>query len=117
VSQFSTQLCESFNRTKVKYCNKDVKWGHTFEPRMCCAVLDRNEDQWKLKLRAGLGLPRLPEPCERFLRITEEQRIARKSWVTSREYVEERRQERKVQKQAEARQPKKTGYKKNPFKK
>jgi hypothetical protein len=57
VSQFSTQINESLNRTKSKYANKDICWGFTWKARMACAILDRNEPGWKLALYKKLDLP------------------------------------------------------------
>jgi hypothetical protein len=77
---------------------------------MCCAVLDRNEEQWKLRLYDRLGLPPLPFECRESRRIEEQKRIQLKLWVTSPQYVEERRQEKREEEQAEAQAPKRTGY-------
>jgi hypothetical protein len=48
--EFSTQINESLNRTKLKYAGKDVKWGGSWPARMACAILDRNKPFWKLDL-------------------------------------------------------------------
>jgi hypothetical protein len=74
-SEFSTQLNESFHRLKLKYATKDVKWNFTWEARMACAVLDRNQPFWKLTLYKRLGLPPLPVEAVHQLVIRERERI------------------------------------------
>jgi hypothetical protein len=80
--QFSTQLNESFNRTKLKYAAKDIKWGFSWKARMCCAILDRNADPgtcWKLDLYDTLGLPPLsPENRQQIWKI-EQSRLKKKT--------------------------------------
>ena len=118
VEDYTTQANESLHRLKLKYACKDVKWGFTYEARMMCAVLDRNEIGWKLKLYDRLGLPRLcPDNFEKLWKI-EQARIARKLWVHSDGYrrwqLEERRKKRRwLKKKIQKSQPK-DAYKPHP---
>jgi hypothetical protein len=75
VSYYSTQVNESFNRTKLKFCTKDVKWGSTFHVRMCCAILSRNLPNWKMVVHQNLKLSKLSPECQRWLNSLEEERI------------------------------------------
>jgi hypothetical protein len=77
-SDLSTQVNESFNRGKLKYANKDIKWGFTWKARMCCAVLDRNLPMWKLKLYETIGLPRLHPSVIEKLENMECERLRKK---------------------------------------
>jgi hypothetical protein len=119
MNQYATQINESFNRGKLKYCSKEVKWRSSFEPRICCAILDRNVPFWKLELYYQLGLGAMNAECYYFLTAKEEERLKYKDMVTSPEYLEERRLERKAKKQElKARTASvagKTGYKPNPY--
>ena len=96
---YSTQSNESLHRRKLKFATKDVKWGFTWEARMMCAVLDRNEVGWKLQLYNRLGLPPLSEENYERLMKLEQARIARKLWVHSDRYrgwqLEERKKRRR----------------------
>lgn len=96
VSEYSTQINESFNRTKLKYATKSVRWGLTFEPRMCCAILDRNMKYWKLELYRRLQLPEMDPNCALWLRHNEKERIRYKKFVVSEEYVQQRWMSRKA---------------------
>ena len=91
----TTQANESLHRLKLKYASKDVKWGFTWEARMMCAVLDRNEVGWKLQLYNRLGLPPLSEENYERLMKLEQARIARKLWVHSDRYRGWQLEERK----------------------
>lgn len=96
VEHYTIQANESLHRLKLKYACKDVKWGFTNEARMTCAVLDRNEIGWKLKLKYDhLGLPPLcPDKYDKLWKM-EHARISRKLRVHSDGYqrwqLEERR--------------------------
>ena len=118
-SEYTTQANESLHRLKLKYASKDVKWGFTWDARMMCAVLDRNEVGWKLKLYERLGLPKLSkENYERLMRL-ESARIARKLWVHSDQYrgwqLNERRKRRKWEKKKITKAQQKYAYKANPY--
>ena len=95
---YSTQVNESFHRIKIKYANKDVKWGFTWEARMCCAILDKNEFNWKLNLYNFLRLPELSISNRLFLEAQEYARISRKQEYHAEKYLNERRIYRKNQK-------------------
>jgi hypothetical protein len=99
-SEFSTQINESFNRGKLEYASKDLKWGFTWIARMSCAVLDRNHPFWKLELRRRLcctmGLPPLSDLVEMMLAAEEEQRLGRKKACHSEKYRELARAEKKA---------------------
>jgi hypothetical protein len=99
VSDYSTQINESLNRTKVKYANKDVCWGFTWKARMACAILDRNDPGWKLALYEKLKLPPLSPEALMYLQQTEEKRLRDKLWYNSVEYREMREKERRSKKQ------------------
>ena len=74
-TEFDTQSNESFNRTKLKYATKDVKCGKSWEYRMMCAVLDRNEEYWKLELYDRLELGERSADCRSFLMMWEDARL------------------------------------------
>ena len=84
--EFSTQTNESYNRLKLKYATKDVKWGFTWEARMKCAVLDRNLPGWKFILYQRLGLPPLAPELWDMLCKKEMRRLQYKQWVHSEQY-------------------------------
>ena len=100
-TEFDTNSNESFHRTKLKYATKDVKWGKSWRYRMMYAVLDRNEEYWKLILYSRLGLGVMAPECRRMLVIYEDARLMRKRYIHSEEYKAARLRERK-----EARKPK-----------
>ena len=115
----TTQANESLHRLKLKYASKDVKWGFTWEARMMCAVLDRNEVGWKLQLYNRLGLPPLSEENYERLMKLEQARIARKLWVHSDRYrgwqLEERKKRRRFLKRKIAKAQAVYEYKPNPY--
>jgi DNA-binding transcriptional ArsR family regulator len=79
VNEFSTQVNESINRSRIKWARKDVRWGNSYDARMGCAVLDRNYPFWKLALRERLGLREFdPLPKIQHLHM-ERNRLARKA--------------------------------------
>ena len=92
---YSTQINEAFHRIKLRYASEDVKWGFTWEARMCCAILDKNESHWKQKLYNFLRLPELSVANRLFLENEEYLRIARRNQYHSQEYLESKRMERK----------------------
>ena len=94
-TEFDTQSNESFNRTKLKYATKDVKWGKSWEYRMMCAVLDRNEAYWKLKLFDRLQIGEMTVECRSYLMMWEDARLRRKRLVHSEDYKKKRMKERK----------------------
>jgi hypothetical protein len=115
--EFSTQMNESINRSKIKFADKDRQWRTTWVARMACAVLDRNVANWRLTLYDRLNLPPLSGDSRLFLEIRERDRLWRKAWVTSNEYKMQRRALRKATKEAKKQAPKnaKTDYKPNPW--
>ena len=84
-----------FNRTKLKYATKDVKWGKSWEYRMMCAVLDRNEEYWKLKLFDRLQIGEMTVECRSYLMMWEDARLRHKRLVHSEDYKKKRMKERK----------------------
>jgi hypothetical protein len=104
-SEFSTQLNESLNRSKLKYANKDVKWGSSFDSRMGCAVLDRNLPFWKLDLYRRLNLPVLSSIVKWQLICREEQRLRNKTTVALLSEKERRRSLRRIEMAKRRREP------------
>ena len=98
--EFSTQTNESFHLLKLRYATKDIKWGPTWHARVMCAVLDRNCPFWKEILYYRMELPALSLESLTKLRKDEEQRLARKRWVHSEEYIERQFWQRKVWRRA-----------------
>jgi hypothetical protein len=74
-TEFSTQTNESIHRLKLKYATKDIKWNSTWEARMACAVLDRNQPFWKFELYHKLGLSPLPPEALYQRILAERERI------------------------------------------
>ena len=69
--------------------------GQSWEYRMMCAVLDRNEEYWKLELFDRLELGEMWVDCRSFLMIWEDARLKHKRLVHSEEYKKKRMKERK----------------------
>jgi hypothetical protein len=88
---FSTQANESFNRGKLKYATKDIKWQISWPARMACAVLDRNFPHWKMHLYKALGLPPLNPKIEKVLNTGEDRRLAAMEFYRSKEYIDYKR--------------------------
>jgi hypothetical protein len=118
-SYFSTQINESFNRGKLKYATKDVKWGFTWDARMACAVLDRNWPHWKMALYDRLELPELPSVVRLGLIAHECARLNLKEFRHSQQYREDRKKQRKIIFENQKKKSDRTriGYKPNPNKK
>jgi hypothetical protein len=111
-SEFSTQLNESLNRSKLKYASKDVKWGSSFDARMGCAVLDRNCPYWKLELYSRLHLPALSDMVKWQLICREEERLKNKTTVALLSEKERRRSLRRIEMAKRKREPRgKVDYK------
>jgi hypothetical protein len=115
VGEYSSQLNESFNRGKSKFANKDTNWGMTWEARMCCAVLDRNVDNWRLQLMDRLQLP-LSWQCRERLAQMERARLLAKVHQLDPERLKEEREARKewkarLQKAARENSVQKVSYK------
>jgi hypothetical protein len=122
--EFSTQLNESFNRGKLKYATKDVKWGFSWEARMCCAILDRNCPYWKLHLYDKLGLPSLSQDVRNRIVALEKKRLAKKLLNSSNEKLKGEKRKWKERKNwraeniaAVGEEIEKTAYRGNPFEK
>jgi hypothetical protein len=121
--EFSTQLNESFNRGKLKYATKDVKWGFSWEARMCCAILDRNCPFWKLHLYDKLGLPPLSPDNRNKIVALEKKRLAKKLLNSSNEKANEEKRKWKERKNWRAENISEAGnqielaYRGNPFEK
>jgi hypothetical protein len=96
--EFSTQMNESINRSKVKFADKNRQWRTTWPARMACAVLDRNVPNWRLTLYDRLNLPPLSGASRLYLEIKERSRLWQKVWRTSEAYKIQRREERKMMK-------------------
>jgi hypothetical protein len=123
----STQVCESFNRSKSKYANKDKRWGFTWPARMACAVLDRNWPGWKMELHhrllGPLGHDLISETLA-GLNQKERNRVDLNAKRVSPEAVNERRKWRKgkkekkvseaAEREKEKGKQKKLGYKPKP---
>jgi hypothetical protein len=108
--ELSTQLNESFNRGKLKYATKDIRWGFSWEARMCCAIFDRNCPNWKLNMYGRLGLPPLGADVIRMIEAMERQRLMRKNLRMSEEYVAKKRAQKK-----DIKKWKNQAYRENPY--
>jgi hypothetical protein len=115
--RYSTQVNESFNRSKLKYATKDVKWKFTWAARIACAVLDRNLPHWKLTLYDSLGLGTLDHGARAYLRRIEDKRLMQKFLRSSEAWNAYRRSERrKLKAKPKVGQPAgELGYKPNPY--
>ena len=98
--EYTTQSNESFHLLKLLYATKDIQWGFTWGARMRCAVLDRNWPHWKEALYDMMHLPRLSEEILTKLRKDEEERLRRRQFIHSEEYVRRQFEWRKKWKQA-----------------
>jgi hypothetical protein len=124
-SLFTTQMNESFHRGKLRYATKDGKWGFSWIPRMCCAILDRNRPNWKLDLHDFLCAKGLILPLSGLARLEfharEVSRLARQDDCRTeqhREIAKEERQKIRAQVLQRAREARanggKIGYKGKP---
>ena len=120
---YTTQSNESFHLLKLRYATKDIKWGFTWGARMRCAVLDRNWPHWKEFLYDWMGLPPLNGVIRTKLRRDEEERLRRREFVRSEEYIRQQFEWRKNWKDRlkalmrdEDPAGKKLAYKRNPYK-
>jgi hypothetical protein len=102
--EYSTQVNESFNRSKLKYANKDVRWGFTWKARMACAILDRNCANWKMRLYHMLHLPTLSREAVGALKRIEGARLHLKFLSLTEGYQRTRKKMRDARRAADARQ-------------
>jgi DNA-binding transcriptional ArsR family regulator len=117
VSEFSTQVNESINRSRIKFAIKDVQWGGSYDARMGCAVLDRNWPFWKLVVRDELGLRRFDAlPMLQHIAM-ENRRLVRKaraSTLSEKIYEASRRNLQKQRADKELKALSRLGYRQNP---
>jgi hypothetical protein len=100
----------------LKYANKDIKWGFTWEARVACAVLDRNVPNWKFQIFDKLHLPRLDPVLRKELEGEEAARLDRKKQYQSEGHMLKKRAARKAERDsnAEAAKVPKSGYRGRP---